>query len=508
MLEPPSEAYDARHSGTPPAALIAAWIAILFLAVGLRLPDLVGAHVFTDEGARIAAAQPLTEGAMLYRDVVHVGPPGTILLNAAVLGMTANSLAAVRVSSLVVSLLSLMLVSWIAWRSFGALPSLVGAALFALSPFEVLYSGHGTSESLMALLALASVASVVGAFGSRAALRFGLAGLFAIAAGLAKQPGILAGAAIGAVLILDAARRHSARVALGNLGALGLGAALTLAAYVGWLANEGALHSAWLELTTYHDVSNAELHWLLEQPSLSEPAKWIGFVESYGLRRVLMLGGLFALIWPAALRGTTLRPLLAMLALPAAAGVFMLPQDYGVTFGHYWLMSEPWWILLTAALFRAPAFARLRAAPRPIVVACAVALAAVAVREALDLGELRRVREKSGDRTRQLEMSEALKDFDRILVLANPIHYLDTGKRPPVEPLDYFLLGELVFASAEGPEAVARLVLPSLRASDAVLMDPKRARLLAPLLAAPEFSGRLQLHRAWGGIRLFRIDAP
>ena len=504
------EAAPSPHPARRAALLLLGFLAIALLAGGLRWPRLVEARVFTDEGARIAAAQPMLDGAVLHRDVVHVGAPGSLLFNAAVLASSDSSLAAVRVSYFAISLLSLALVGWIAFRCFGALPGLAAALLFALSSFEVFYSGHATSESLMIVLSLASVAVVAGHFGRSAPTRFALAGLLAVAAGLAKQPGVLAGGAIAAVLAADILRgdAQAKRAGLQNGVGLALGAVLPLVAYLGWLTSEGALASGWVELTTYHGVSNAQLHQMLQQPDLGNPAKWRAFVDEYLLRRVFMAGGVLALLWPTALRAAPqpkLRNTLVLLALVSAAGVFALPQDYSVSFGHYWLMSEPWWIVLTASLVAAPVRERLRSAPRWALAVGGLALALVGVSEVEDFRKLYRVRLTSVDRSHQLEIGKELSNYDRILVLANPIHYFDTGKQPPVEPLNYFLLGKLVFASAQGTEAIARQVLPALEASDAVLMDARRTKLLEPVLEGHPLESRLEVIRAWGGTRLFRI---
>lgn len=473
---------------------------ILILAVALRAPGITTSRTFGDEGARVAAAVPIAEGQAPYVDVINFGPPGAVLFNALALGLFGESVLAVRSTYLLVSILSLLLVFSIGRNTYGPGAGLLAALFFAAAPDEVYYSYRAMTEPLMMLLVLAALAVATLRPPGRAFPRFAAAGALAFCAGLVKQPGVLVGLIVAVASLLAFVRSKETDVLKARLSGLAAGFLAALGAWSAYMLLGGDWWQWFREMTTYGGLTTAELHRLFDLPGPANLEKWTAFFD-YAARRPYMVFGLLGLALPfqAAFRFTALRISAGVMTLFA---LLFLPLTYDCTgLSHYLLLFEPFWILLSAGALQT-LFSSITTVERPartgaivgktllaLVLSALLLASGRAQWSSLDFARLKResLRDLSVERAIAAEAAQ----FEEILVLANPIYYFHTGKRPPGWPLDYFVVYQLVIGQAKG-DALDEIVLDLLRKPDLLVLDPKRLEIVESVLENVE-APRLEL---------------
>ncbi|NQT89694.1 MAG: glycosyltransferase family 39 protein [Candidatus Omnitrophica bacterium] len=126
---------------------------ILALAAALRLYNLGAESIWYDE---ISVVNRMTRGLSYLLYGGHQGPPHFLVMRLFT-GVFGVSAAALRLPSVIFSLLSLALIYKLAFRLFNEKTALVSALLFAISPFNIFYSQDASYYSLYLFLALLSV---------------------------------------------------------------------------------------------------------------------------------------------------------------------------------------------------------------------------------------------------------------------------------------------------------------------------------------------------------------
>lgn len=474
---------------------------ILLTATLCRLPGIATSATFLDEGARIAVAAPIAQGSGLYTDVIHFGTPGPILFNALVLRLCGPSVLAVRIAYLLVSLLSLLLLSYIVLCTWGKSAAAVSSTLFALSPLEIFYSYHAMSETLMNLLLLGALAALVTGIRTAPFAWFAVAGALTFASALVKQPGILVIAPVAAFLLLDLAkskdfrlfRRRSAGFVTGFVG-LFLVWSTFLAAGGGW--------NQW-----FREMIGSRVY------KQASPSEATAFFSEYAFQRGFMILGLFGLALPWKQRLST--SLFRVGALTATAFTLTLPLSYDFGgFSHYLLILEPWWIILAGATTSwlvetvQRANGRLSGIPRAKRFLGLTVIALFLPSSISQMLAARSAVETNATWWRSIseekEAAARIANADRVLVLANPIYYFHAGVQPPMRPMEYFLVFHLRFF--QGAER-DQLVLEQLRSARRLFIDSPRWELIQTALQRAD-APQLQLiegppERPWP--RLYQI---
>ena len=493
----------------PNRAQFVAFLLILVSAVMFRAPGFATRPTFWDEGARLAAAQPIAQGAILYRDIVDAGPPGAILFNAGVLAVTSDSLLAVRMAYLLLSLGALCLTGYITWRIYGPSAGLLASLLFAAGPWDVYYSYHMMSEPLMVVLALLAVAVVVDRLEDAAPGRYLLAGVVGTMAVLCKQPAVVALIALGLVQLVQIYRTGRWREPMINGIALVGGSLAVLGALSVWTGWNEVWGNWYAEMMRYSKIPTEQLHAVFQLPTVTDPRKWIDFLVLYAIRRLFIPLGLLGLVWPGG--GVPASLLLRVLAIGSLGFVALLPLSYRGGFAHYLLMMEPWWIVLAAgALIRSiRSIGELTVGRRLAVALGAVTIVALSSLQVADLVDV--VRQNVGlKRTLadEREVAGYVERSERPLVLANPVYYFHSGKRPPFEPMNYFALFRVAIDSLIDPPAAAALLRHVTADADLLVADEKRLALVLGAVESGELDIDLEEVAELKPVTIFQITRP
>src|SRR4029079_8309879 len=136
---------DRRASPATTAILLGAFVA---LALALRLPSFSGA-LWADELATNYVVHGFGTGG-LFSILLHgreVTPPIFFLLTWLVKGV--DGAEGLRIVSMLAGLASIPLNYLVGGRTVGQLPAFVGAALVALSPFQIFYSTEARAYELL-----------------------------------------------------------------------------------------------------------------------------------------------------------------------------------------------------------------------------------------------------------------------------------------------------------------------------------------------------------------------
>lgn len=504
-------------------------LAIVILAAWLRAPGLTEKATFMDEGFRISMAQPIARGQALYRDVEGAGPPGAILFNAAILALSKESIVAVRVSYLIISLLSLCAVFGIAYAVSGLAAATIAGLLVATSPWDVYYSYHAMTEPLMSLFSLLAVLAVI-SNSCRACLgRFFIAGALGALSVMVKQPGAMVLVGIAIAELISGFRRGTQRAALANVAALAAGAATTIAIWSIW----ALAHDSWgiwfREMTGYTIMSSSQFHQLMNVPNNNDLEKWTSLLTSYAARRLFIPIGIFSIIVLPFMRrshptdssrmaspNASHLLLISTLTIGFSLFTYLLPQSYNGGLSHYLLMAEPWWILL-ASCFVAAVIHRIRAADLAktwdwVALLFFPALVATAGLVGPDhFRDLVKWRDANGEPSRSLrwERGTALRlvSSRRPLIMTNPIYYFHLGQFPPGSPLNYGLAFDVLILNLVDPDRADKLIATALSGCDMVLVDPKRQSILFDSLERAELPFSLELISRRETLHVYSVTA-
>jgi len=200
------------------------------------------------DGYYLYAAHRVAQGAVLYRQIMGVQPPGIYLAGAALFRIH-DSIDAARAYALLVHSATVLLVFVIAWRTFrrdGV--ALLAATLYSLAPYSLVWSRTFDPNPLVGCLGLATLLALSGGTTSRAALA-GCLGALALATKVWYVP-------VGAASVLYMAR-HARGLLLPYFGALVAVLGIVFAA--GTAAAGGAF---WRGLLA-QDASGLSGSWLL-----------------------------------------------------------------------------------------------------------------------------------------------------------------------------------------------------------------------------------------------------
>ena len=130
-------------------------VAVVGVALALRLFDLGGESLWLDEGVAVRLASlPMHQTVAATAADVH--PPLFRSLLHVVISLAGRSEGATRVLSALAGTLAVLLLGWIGMRLSGAFVGLGAAALLALSPLAIHYAQDATSYALYMCLVLAS----------------------------------------------------------------------------------------------------------------------------------------------------------------------------------------------------------------------------------------------------------------------------------------------------------------------------------------------------------------
>jgi hypothetical protein len=233
------------------------WWALLCLVVlgaGAIRIRLLEVPLERDEGEYAYAGQLLLHGIPPYTLAYSLKLPGTYAAYALSMSLFGETTAGARVALLLASAATTVLLFLLGRRLLGSPAGLATAASFAclsLSTEMLGIFGHATHFVLTP--AVGGLLALLGAMDSRRLAAFFASGLVLGLAPLMKQPGAvfpLFAAAWLAWARATAADRDMPRL-LREGGALGLGAALPLAATVLLVARAGALDTFWLWVVRY-----------------------------------------------------------------------------------------------------------------------------------------------------------------------------------------------------------------------------------------------------------------
>jgi len=192
---------------------------------------------WVDEGHLIYQSWRVAQGAVPYRDTMHLYGPGVFLLNGALFWLFGPQLLVIRISLVVLKAVLAVLV-YLAARRIASWPFALGAyALFVavwgapIWVFNTSYaSNYGHTLELAGLLAFLALRSRLAAASLVAGLCFGLAALFKETHGLFVYVGFV----ISAILVIDREPRVVDRLSRNGFGRIAdfLSRVATLAALV------------------------------------------------------------------------------------------------------------------------------------------------------------------------------------------------------------------------------------------------------------------------------------
>ncbi|MFH1347331.1 MAG: glycosyltransferase family 39 protein [Candidatus Margulisiibacteriota bacterium] len=348
-------------------AVVIILLLILLLQVGLRLPFL---HVplDRDEGAYGYMAQRILAGEVPYRDAFDHKPPLVYFIYASLVKLFGNSISAIRVPTLLYSLLTTVALFYLGFLLLGAGGGLLAAFLYALFSGGILIQGASSNtETFMVLpLILAFCCFLLSGKmredqGKSGKIRMGmifLAGLFSGIAIMIKQVAVFNFVVLLGFLLFDKVQSPKSKVACaGDIGQKTLDVGLRVLLGV-WILMFGFLVFPLL-FTLYfllkgafsdyiYDVFLVNRQYLRSLP-FGPLARMInGIYTTFVIAKlensilwVFGLTGLFCIFFKDRLKQNLLLAFwsLASIVAVAASGLF---------FGHYYIQLIPALCLLSA----------------------------------------------------------------------------------------------------------------------------------------------------------------
>jgi dolichyl-phosphate-mannose-protein mannosyltransferase len=329
--------------------VLLAVIVLILLAVRLTF---IHEPFERDEGGYAYIGQEILRGAVPYRDVIDLKPPGTYYYYAcaeAVAGQTVEGIRAFTAGYAVLTLLA----TYYAARKFGSRPGLLAALLYALFSGAPRIHGSGCNSEVIMLLPLMIGLCFLMEGMARERRAFIAAAGFCSASALLTKTVSLPYDLVFLVIALCSGRRSGGGKGMALNAAAFIAPQILLAgAVLAWFSSSGALADY--------------VRWNVTIPlSYVKNSQFVGGVSFFGaVSHVLP-----ALILPFALAfGTSLRLLatdrsprnmLAILLLPAACVGVWMP---GKWFPHYFIQLVPFCSVLggigLAALLQAKGWAR------------------------------------------------------------------------------------------------------------------------------------------------------
>src|SRR6266571_2267539 len=214
---------------------------ILLLLVILRLVFLHEPFE-RDEGTYAYIGQEILRGAIPYRDMIEIKPPGVMYLYAAIVSLTGASLEGIRIMTALYAALTCTVVFLTARRFNGSRAALLAALLFAVYEGTPMLQGSSSNSEVFMLLPIA-VATYYGLCwldtGRRSFL--GLCGLAMGVALLIKTVALPNLLVIGALIVWLGYSRRDFRGGALDLAALGLPIVSLFMAVYGYFWLKGAL---------------------------------------------------------------------------------------------------------------------------------------------------------------------------------------------------------------------------------------------------------------------------
>lgn len=304
---------------------------ILLLLVILRLVFLHEPFE-RDEGTYAYIGQEILRGAIPYRDMIEIKPPGVMYIYAAIVSLTGASLEGIRIITALYATLTCTVVFLTARRFNGSRAGLLAALLFAVYEGTPMLQGSSSNSEVFMLLPIA-VATYYGLCwldtGRRSFL--GLSGLAMGVALLIKTVALPNLLVVGALIVWRGYSRRDFRRGALDMAAFGLPIASIFLGVYGYFWLKGALpdmvYWTFTFLKSYGAVPR-EVYW------------------SRMLSGLLYVGREHVLLWAVALptigwllvRERTSRAVLLAMAVPAAFLGLSLPGKF---YPHYFIQLLP-----------------------------------------------------------------------------------------------------------------------------------------------------------------------
>lgn len=190
-LRPAPQTVDANVAHRVPLGPLLALLATLAATAAIRL-RLLSLPLERDEGEYAYAGQLILQGHPPYERLYNMKWPGTYYCYALFEALFGQTIEGVHLGVLIVNLLAIVFVFFICRRvldATAAAAACVAYALLSLSPWTLGFAGHATH--FVVVFALAAILSLQRAFERRRLSLYFLAGVFAGAAPLMKQPGLV-----------------------------------------------------------------------------------------------------------------------------------------------------------------------------------------------------------------------------------------------------------------------------------------------------------------------------
>ena len=165
-----------RREHVPEVVLV---LAVLGVALALRLPDLAGipAFVHGDEAATGLEGRRILDGGSVFEFGWYGIPSLSFAISSGTLWLFGNDLTGLRAASVIEGTLCVLLLYLIVRRLFGRRPALIAAFLLAVSQWDIHFSRQGADYMQAQLATLLVLYFLLRAFDSRRALDYLLCGL-------------------------------------------------------------------------------------------------------------------------------------------------------------------------------------------------------------------------------------------------------------------------------------------------------------------------------------------
>jgi 4-amino-4-deoxy-L-arabinose transferase-like glycosyltransferase len=306
-------------------------LAILLITFGLRMV-FVHQPLERDEGLYAYIGQEILRGAIPYRDMADLKPPGSFYLYAAIIALFGNTLEAIRVATGIYSMATAFFVYRIARYLQGWQAGVAAGLLFAFFSGTPLMQGSGSNtEVLMILPLVIGVYLALRGSDTGSLLHFAGSGLFAGFAVMVKTVALPYAAALFLFVLLRPGpgdNRRRRLVECGVFVAPPLATVLLACAYFAW---HGALHDMY--------YWNVTIHKLYVQHEGGNSFRRLVVTSTVLLREQALLWGsaLGGGLWLALGRRDRKGVFVALL-LPVACIAVALPGHF---FPHYFIQLAP-----------------------------------------------------------------------------------------------------------------------------------------------------------------------
>ncbi len=147
------------HPPARAALWLAAAVAIMLLAAGLRFHDLGAQSLWNDEGASAVMAGRSARDILIHA-AADIHPPGYYLALAAWTGLTGTSEFALRAFSALASVLTVATIGALGRRLYDRKAALAAALLLAANGFAIYYGQEARMYALLGLLATAGMGAL------------------------------------------------------------------------------------------------------------------------------------------------------------------------------------------------------------------------------------------------------------------------------------------------------------------------------------------------------------